>query len=256
MQEGSSGGGVRVGIGDVGVAGMGSSHHRAALTEIAGVSRSRNNRGLCRTVEVHRDVVSDWHFKGELSNNFEQESTFMGSCIDPRTREYASAVVERFYNETEAVNIPKDTASLPALFLQPVETKCIEWMKNSIKLRKTNRALITVSLFYRVLAILFYSHTCILSLSNPVDTLRRLGRSPPTLAYVRFVLTHLLSLPATKTRESSEAVMTWHAQGNYTKYLSEMETSSFGKVAQAFFVPACQTVTLDDNLVGTRARDV
>lgn len=113
----------------------------------------------------------------------------MSACIDPRAMEYASAVVELITIEIEASNIPKVISSLPVLFLQSIVTESIEWVSDVIKLRKTNHSLFTVSIFYRVLVVFFYSHTYCLSPAKAVDTLPRLARYPPTLPDVRYILT-------------------------------------------------------------------
>lgn len=102
---------------------------------------------------------------------------------------------------------------------------------------------------------LLYSHACSLSLSKAIDTLGWFGHAPSSLGDVPSLLKNCLAFSDTKHRHASDGALTRQAQRNHTKQLGDMEACAFPKVVQVFVIPAFHTVTLDDDLVGTRARD-
>lgn len=203
----------------------------------------------CQLYSVHRAIVGDWNYEGQQTQDLGSGNKFLSDAIDQGAREYAMCAVERLFVENEASTLPLTTAPFPIMFLHPIMKKSIEWMNNFIKLRKRRRPAMTERLFYRLLAVVFCSHACSLSLSKSIETLRRLGHDPPCLTDVRYLMTNMLPFPATKPQSGSDAAMMWQSHRDKTTHLSDIKSSAFGKVAHTsslfmHFRPSLSTTNL------------
>lgn len=76
----------------------------------------------------------------------------------------------------------------------------------------------------------------------------------PTLERLRFITTNLKIYPVFN-RGGGVGMSTWDSQFDPTVHLSKFETEAFSVSRDLFFLPRLAWLTLDDDMLGTRATD-
>lgn len=105
----------------------------------------------------------------------------------------------------------------------------------------------------RYFAILLYSHCTGFSLEYSLNSLGASGFKIPLLEDVRFISNNIAAFSPVELGHSG--LSNWMPQRDLTPLLSQFELSAFRMSLNVFFIPNHLTITLDDDLYGTRARD-
>lgn len=82
-----------------------------------------------------------------------------------------------------------------------------------------------------------------------------MGKTVLPFLRTRYMLTSLLPFLPTIHSDCVDDAAMWQVQRDMTQELHDLERVSFPLLSRIFFVPLHQLVTLDDYLMGTRARD-
>lgn len=98
---------------------------------------------------------------------------------------------------------------------------------------------------------LFLSHLTNISIAGTVALLHELGHKPPFRTTCDLLSSKLCAFPP--SLQSHRGLGTWAAQRDMTQLVTDFERVAYGKTKRLFYISSCQSVTLYDELMGTRS---
>lgn len=209
-------------------------------------------RGKVRSLRVHMEEFKQWSYREEETPRIETEPSFMENVITPRALTYASAVVTKLKLEIHSRTLPEGRARILIMLVQPVRYKFILRMNQAINLTEEERPLLTMADMYGTIGMIYYSPNSGYSLKKGIGSLVSLGCRTPSLVTCRYILNNFQAFPVTVRHEYLEDDCTLISKRHDDATVRD-RAGCIRSVNTYIFVPLHQILTLDDNLIGSRA---
>lgn len=234
-----------------------------------GVVRRRSTRGAAarRTprmdqtdaslvaTRMRADPTAGWSIVASHGPTaFEDEETVVADAIDGRAKCYVDSVRHNVERELSAhAHLSDGLLGYVLLLVEPVLQLQKTWINETVALRDLPDDPVTHQEMLKHFALLILSQLTNLSMEKAREVMGSMGLRVPPLERLRFIGAHLCAF--SPTVDEAGGGETWTAQRDPTHHVTNLETVAMERSRRMFFVPLHQVVTLDDDLMGTRAQD-
>lgn len=128
------------------------------------------------------------------------------------------------------------------------------WMNGYILLQEEGRNSIEKYEIYQLLSVVLFTDLVGIILDKSLDSLSHFDCNTPKVDRVSFIFHHLLAFPPTGLGDLVDEV--WYRQRDDTQRLDMFENSAYEMTINFFLAPSHSFLTVDDDLYGSRSRDV
>lgn len=217
---------------------------------VGNATASKNNRSISKVLQRATEC---WKLDKIGFQEVIIEKDFVPRAVDNRAEAYVRCVVERLRVEMNSLSgmLPTGRAAFAIMFLRPLIQKQVLWVNQRIRLENVSNLHVTEGDIVKFLAILFASHLTNLSLDSITKLVKELGHDCLGMEMVNFLSGNVCAFHPSMTHVSSAS--SWEARRDPTKFLTDFEFTAFDTSRRLFYVPTCQMLTLDDELMGTRS---
>lgn len=217
-----------------------------------GRGRGRGRGQFRRSVYRYEDPSKGWR-KHEDVGRLVMEGDFTDDIISSRARSYCSAILNRLTVELKANSLENDELGITMLFLEDVLQLLCKNLNQHIALNEPGRKKLQLADMVRWVAVLLMSSLADITFEKALEEFSLRDCKVPSRENMLFISRNVIAFPPTKRGKQSEDE--WAAQRDATQRLDTFERTAYEMSRNVCLIANHTTVTLDDDLYGTRARD-
>ena len=210
-----------------------------------------NNRTQNAKPKQTDDPTAGWTDVPSSTVKLMLEKDYVDTHVSQGARLFFSAAMERLTVELDVKKLKRSRSNVFVLLSDELVNKCCEWLNELSVLKKRHEGSITVPNLYRYLGVMLFSQCTGCSFSKTLDMLEKLSGHKLNEDLLSFINSNILAYAA--TGRGDDESLGWNAQRDQTVMLSQFERSAFRMTARIFMSSNHTILSLDDDLMGTRA---
>lgn len=181
------------------------------------------------------------------------EADFIDEIINSRAEMYSRAVVARLKAAVASAGRPDGRIWMVFMMIKLLVGTLLEFLNERIRRHEGRREIIDDFAFYRLLAMFLFSQSSGINLDSTIDQYSSLGFKTATGRMSSKIGNEMA--PDHPSLRHAESAGTWRSQRDLhaTRLLNDFERQAWCVWKRVFFVPLVQSVTLDDEVMGTRS---
>lgn len=179
----------------------------------------------------------------------------MRYLVHLRAERYVCDVVGRLEVELAGMGagFPSGRCGLFVMMLRSVIRRQVKWPNfQLVHARAQNEG--SGGKLYDFFAVLCMSHLTDLSMSAARSLILELGFNPTTASLCLVTSKPCALYPTLRHREDSDGHFSWESRRDQTSCLTYFVLNTYAIGEQLFYVPICQFLTMDDELMGNRSK--
>lgn len=217
-----------------------------------GRGRGKSTENARKRSFCYEDPSKGWT-KQQWEGAIAVEKDLTDEVISTRARSYCSAIIKRLSVELKANILPDNEVGLTMLLVGDLLTLLCKYLNQYIALNEPGRKIMEMSDMIRWVAVLLMSSLADISFDKALEEFSLRDCKVPPRDRMSFINSNVMAFQATKRGKESDDE--WAAQRDATQRLDNFERTAYEMSRNVCLSPNNTTVTLDDDLYGTRARD-